>query len=83
MARLPASYCLACGEMTDAATAIDPAVAKPKPNDITICLYCGHIMAFDEMLRLRNLTDKEMIMVAGDPDIIRVQQARQRIKDKR
>jgi hypothetical protein len=32
----------------------------PKPGDISICLYCGHLMAFDEALKFRELSSEEM-----------------------
>jgi hypothetical protein len=49
--------------------------AKPRPGDVTICIECGHIMAFDGDLGMRPLTDAEMIAVAGDRNIIMAQRA--------
>lgn len=79
--RVPVSRCLGCGVEMDAVT--DPLTnAKPKVGDITICLRCGHIMAFGLGLLLRPLTDSEMLMVAGDKDLLRIQEARGRAMDK-
>jgi hypothetical protein len=41
-----------------------------------ICFYCGHVMAFDAALRLRPLTDEEMLEAAGDPRILAIQTGR-------
>lgn len=73
--KLPESACLDCGKQLNGATAVDNR-QRPKPGNISLCLYCGHIMAFDDALRLRNLTDEEMIEIAGDPRIVDVQRAR-------
>lgn len=75
--RTKVSACLSCGAPCDAATQFDkPGAVKPKPGDVTICLYCGHIMAFADDLGLRELTGAEMQDVAGDPRILRLQKAR-------
>jgi hypothetical protein len=50
--------------------------SQPKPGHITVCIGCGHLMAFAEDMRLRNLTDAEMYEIAGDPRLIAVQCAR-------
>jgi hypothetical protein len=70
--RLPVSHCPNCDKVLDAATAIERG-ARPKPGDITICLDCGHLMAFGDDLRVRPLTDAEMVEVAGDPRIVAAQ----------
>jgi hypothetical protein len=75
--RLSLSRCLACEAELNAATGCGD--DRPRPNDLTICLTCGHLMAFDRRLRLRPLTDKEMIDVAGDPRLLAVQDVRGRV----
>lgn len=66
--------CKNCGKQTDGGTAIvkDSATErKPRRGDITVCLYCGHIMVYaDRRGRKRELTDAEMVMIAGDPGIV-------------
>lgn len=63
--------CLSCGAINDAAT---PAFGNDAPSagSISICFDCGHIMAFKSDRSLRNLTDDEMRLVAGDLRIIRL-----------
>ena len=59
----------------DRASGVDTQ-SSPSPGDITLCIRCGHVMAFDEGLRFRQLNDEEIKDVAGDPRIIAVQKAR-------
>jgi hypothetical protein len=69
---IPKSRCLNCGEEhTGALDAFGD--AKPKPGDFAVCIKCGHIMAYDKKLRLRNPTRREQIAIAGRPELIRVQ----------
>lgn len=62
--RVPMSECLGCGKRMDGATGVDHR-SRPKPGHITICIGCGHLMAFAEDMRLRNLTDAEMYEDCG------------------
>jgi hypothetical protein len=69
--------CLNCGKILDGATAIDEEGAvRPTPGAITVCMYCGHLMAFDERLHFRELTDAEIIEIAGDERLIAINRAR-------
>lgn len=72
---VPESVCLGCGKPNDAATSTT-GKAKPKAGSVSVCFYCGHIAIFGDGMRLRELTDKEMHAVAGDPRILRIQKAR-------
>jgi hypothetical protein len=73
--RIRKSLCTGCGRALNGAANVGGDEA-PRPGDATVCMYCGHVMAFDSRMRLRNLTDKEMIEVAGDKRIITIQRAR-------
>lgn len=75
--RAPPSRCLDCGKLLDMASGAGHR-HKPRPGAITICFDCGHIMAFAADLRLRALTDREMVEIAGDPKLVLVQKARAR-----
>jgi hypothetical protein len=70
-----ANACLDCGKVLDAAIGVGHR-RKPKAGSITICMYCGHIQAFDWQLKLRPLTDQEMADIAGDEALVAVQKAR-------
>lgn len=69
----PHCHCLDCGHEVDAASGLGN--RGPKPNDITVCFYCGHTMAFKEDLTVRALTEDEMCMIAGNAEVIRIQKA--------
>jgi hypothetical protein len=48
----------------------------PRPGDITICLYCGHLLVFADDLTVRNPTDAEMTSLAGNREVLRMQRLR-------
>lgn len=75
--RLPDMKCTDCGTILNGGAPVHyddrPEPTGPQPGTITVCAYCGHIMAFDEGLTLRNLNDNEVVEIAGDPRILRIQ----------
>jgi RNase P subunit RPR2 len=82
--RLRPSKCTNCHKLIDSASTTSNAV--PKPRDITLCLYCGHIMVYTAKLKLRNPTDDEIIAIAGNPTLLKYQEAiayARRLKDKK
>lgn len=74
--RTPKNKCLDCECPFDAASNAY-GKSQPKTNDITMCIECGHLMAFNEDLTVRALTDAEIVSIAGDKRIIDAQRARQ------
>lgn len=71
--------CPKCGIHLDGATESNGQETNPKPGDISVCVYCGTFLMFDEedkKLSLRRLTDEEFITL---PDADRV--ALQRVKN--
>ena len=46
--------CLKCNEYLDRSTNADGSPNRPKEGDITICIYCSHIMEFDGKGNFRN-----------------------------
>jgi hypothetical protein len=74
--QVPVSVCRGCGKPNDMRTKVGEMGQGPKEGTISICFTCGHITMFAEDLTLRELTDEEMVDIAGDPEIIRVQKAR-------
>ena len=67
--RVPGSACINCGKDIDAASPVSGG-RGPQPGDLSICLYCRHLMVYGDDLRVRNLTDEEAIEVAGDPELV-------------
>jgi hypothetical protein len=81
--RTEPNHCLNCGKLCDGATAVGEAgIVRPEPDSITICLYCGHLMVFDDEMRFRELTDAEYHEVADDPRIVAINKARVAMKAK-
>lgn len=78
---MPTSKCLNCGYEMDRASCVNNDCA-PDPGDITICMSCGHLMAFADDLSLRALTDAEMVAVAGNKRIVDIQRARAGVMSK-
>jgi hypothetical protein len=77
--RVPETNCPACGARFSAATAaIDDAV--PKPGDWTLCIECGVVLAFDETLTPRALTEDEQREADADPRIRKIQHAHQMMR---
>lgn len=76
--KIKESRCLSCGKKLDGCTSV-ACDAMPSPGDVTICITCGHIMAFGDDLTLRELTDAEMYEIAGDERILAVQAARKKL----
>jgi hypothetical protein len=76
--RFKPSTCISCGAVNDAATGATDLEATPVPGDIMICHTCGHIAAYGDDMRIRELTEKEQIDVAGDRDVLFAQRIRHR-----
>jgi len=79
---VPTSKCPSCDAPLDGATDAY-GEETPSPGDISICLYCGHLMAFADDMTTRDLTDAEAHAVAGDKRILLIQEMRvQFLKEK-
>jgi hypothetical protein len=65
------SDCPNCGATLDAATCVTSDTVQPSPGDLTLCIYCGHLMAFGDDLSFRKLTDSEAAGI--DPRTLAVQ----------
>lgn len=71
--------CPKCGIHLDGATESNGQETNPKPGDISVCVYCGTFLIFDEedrQLSLRRLTDEEFIKLPDE-----VQRELQRVKN--
>lgn len=77
--RVPAITCLSCGKVLNAATKVEGDAAGPEPGNVSICLQCGHVMAFGDDLTLRELTDEEAHEIAGDPVVLKLQRLRGKV----
>lgn len=73
--KLPKRDCLHCHGSLDAATCVHDEV-RPKDGDLTMCIYCGHLMAFTADLSLRELNDEERAWCASSRLIQRALEVR-------
>jgi rubredoxin len=84
---IPSSECTNCGFILDGATGIAEDGHKgdlvPDPGDATVCIMCGHLMVFTDELKLRDLTDAEIIKAAGDKRILMAQKALKAARERR
>lgn len=69
--RHAASRCVQCKKKLDASSVIDDDHAVAKPEDFTVCLYCGELMRFKEDMTLRRVSENEMrlAVAAGHIDL--------------
>jgi hypothetical protein len=70
---MPPCACLRCGELLDMAMDLT-GDRKPCANSKTICINCGHVMAFTLDLKLRDLSANESSAAAHNIQIRHVQQ---------
>lgn len=72
--RFKEQVCLDCGYIVDAAASVSLPHIPPREGDVTICFRCQHIMVYaDSNGALRHPTDKEMVEMAGDPELVHAQ----------
>lgn len=67
--KLPYTICTNCAKVLDGASSI-VGDHTPSPGDITVCIYCSHLMAYADDLTLREMTDAEMNEIAGNKKIL-------------
>lgn len=67
------NHCPFCKRLTDAQTCVSEMDAEPKPNDLSLCAYCGELAQFDENLKLVSCSDEVLDQI----DLIHIQHARQ------
>jgi Zn ribbon nucleic-acid-binding protein len=71
--RMPPQMCLRCGHHFDAASGMNDVVA-PQPGDLSVCIKCGHAMAFTKR-GLRELTKSERRKADKNPHVIKARHA--------
>jgi len=55
------SRCPTCRDRLDMATGLEKMKVEPEPGCATVCFHCGEIAIFDEHLKLRPPTARELI----------------------
>lgn len=60
--------CPRCGYHMDTSSSVMDDGAVPRPGDVTICMNCGGLLAFDEDLRVQLPEDEVDIYLSATPD---------------
>jgi len=71
MHRIPEIKCLVCDTRLNHAADLKDCI-PPNPGDLTICLYCHHLMTFQDDLTLRNATQEELKELEDDPQFAEI-----------
>lgn len=67
----PECKCLHCDKVLDGAASHDGTpIEPPADGDVTVCGYCGCIMAYDAEGKVRGMTDDEIDATMRDPALI-------------
>jgi hypothetical protein len=65
--------CLQCRESVEETTLMsEGADCVPAPGDYAVCWRCGHVMAFGEDLKLREMTAEELGAAISTPEIVAI-----------
>ena len=78
---VPLDHCPNCGVPLDRVSHAADAKATPSPGDLTVCLYCAHLLAFDDELQMRELTEAEKVEAAGCPELLRTMEFVRKFND--
>lgn len=79
--RTKLSKCTSCGEAMDSAMNAQFGINNvPSSGDVTVCMYCSHIMIYDDNLILRDPSNDELIDIAANKDILRAVNAIAKIR---
>lgn len=72
--KIAPQLCLNCRAMCDTTAGYDYP-HRPMPGSWTICIFCGHLMAFDERMEFRELTQRERSQAEDDRNVRLVRQS--------
>jgi len=59
-------FCLACGYFVDTASNVTSNRGRPVPNDVSVCLNCGHVLVFNDDLTVRLGGDSDLDTLPRD-----------------
>jgi len=79
--QVPKSYCTRCLRMHNKVTAVGEPGAAPAKHCVTLCVHCGHLMTFDELLQLRDLTPEEMLAVKRNKQWPEIQALQEKLRN--
>jgi hypothetical protein len=67
----PESRCLYCHHRFDRCTSVEDN-KKTKPGDLTLCISCSCVMAFDSDMRVRPMTPEELDDLRSDRRMLEI-----------
>jgi hypothetical protein len=67
---LPKQRCPNCRRRVNTASPGPTGKQQPSPGDMAVCFYCHHLMVFADDMTMRDLTDAEVVEVAGHPSVV-------------
>lgn len=62
--------CTRCGDKFDCSTGVGAKKNEPAPGDISMCSTCGHVMEFDQNLKLQDMSEQKTVKVLTDPRLM-------------
>jgi hypothetical protein len=65
--------CTGCGQEHDSHMHFGQGEPSPRNGDVALCFHCGHLMIYQDGA-LRDPTDDEIVVLAGDRRIVRAQE---------
>jgi RNase P subunit RPR2 len=64
---LEKTVCPDCKNLLSAATSIESDEStQPRPNDLTICIYCASILIYNKDFSLRRATESDLDSLSAD-----------------
>lgn len=57
---LPTSQCPVCSYEMDEATCVSHQGEGPSAGDLSVCLHCGEVLQFNDILVLKTISDEEL-----------------------
>jgi hypothetical protein len=64
------------------ASCVNNETATPKAGDLTVCIYCGHLMAFTPEMDVRALNEDEAAWCRSSGLVKKVEEARREARAK-
>lgn len=51
--------CPKCGAFLEMATSIDDSKERPKPGDLSVCIYCGEVLEFGPDMVVSSISEEK------------------------
>ena len=78
--RIGPRLCPYCGYHFDAVGTADGSPGTPEKDDVTVCLNCAEVLAFEAVDVLRKLTPEEQAALKDDPNWADIRETQQKLR---